>query len=162
MIFGQDESVFNQFLWKARQWVSPDGQRALLPKTDGLRLMLSALQARETGFGVHISRMKMEEINETRWGRNYADMDAAIAIHGQVAKKNLEESPLVVSFELGTNNEGYWTYSHILRGLQQGTIPAVQPHVSIQPFTGTCEEAGGWFGCLQHDPWLWRSTIDNA
>ncbi len=50
MIFGQDESVFNQFLLKARQWVSPDGRRALLPKTDGLSVMLSALQSRETGF----------------------------------------------------------------------------------------------------------------
>ncbi|KAI2499926.1 hypothetical protein MHU86_14547 [Fragilaria crotonensis] len=113
MIFGQDESVFNQFLLKTRQWVSPDGRRALLPKTDGLSLMLSAFQSRETGFGVHISRMQMDEINETRRGTNYADMDAAIAIHGQVAKKNLEESPFVVSFELGTNNEGYWTYNHM-------------------------------------------------
>ncbi|KAI2490094.1 hypothetical protein MHU86_24490 [Fragilaria crotonensis] len=75
--------------------------------------MLSALQSRETGFGVHISRMQMDEINETRRGTNYADMDAAMAIHGQVAKKNLEESPFVVSFELGTNNEGYWTYNHM-------------------------------------------------
>ena len=44
MIVGQDESVFNQFLLKARQWVRPDGWRALLPKADGLSLLLSALQ----------------------------------------------------------------------------------------------------------------------
>jgi hypothetical protein len=29
--------------------------------------------------------MQMEEINETRRGRNYAVMDAVIAIHGQDA-----------------------------------------------------------------------------
>ena len=40
MIVGQDESVFNQFLLKARQWVRPDGWRALLPKADGLSLLL--------------------------------------------------------------------------------------------------------------------------
>ena len=74
--------------------------------------MLSALQSRETGFGVHISRIQMEEINDTRRGRNYSDLDAAIAIHGQVVKKDLEQSPFVVRFELGMNNEGYWTYNH--------------------------------------------------
>ncbi len=46
-------------------------------------------------------------------GRNYAALDAAIAIHGQVTKKNLEKSPFVGSFELGTNNEGYWTFNHM-------------------------------------------------
>jgi hypothetical protein len=55
MIFGQDESVYSQFLLGNRQWVGPQGQRPLLPKTDGLSLMVSALQSRETGFGVHIS-----------------------------------------------------------------------------------------------------------
>ncbi|KAI2509854.1 hypothetical protein MHU86_4565 [Fragilaria crotonensis] len=113
MIFGQDESVFNQFLLKSRQWVGPLGQRPLLPKTDGMSLMLSAIQSRETGFGVPISRIQMEEINETRRGHNYVDLDAAIAVHGQVSKKDLEESPFVVSFELGANNEGYWTYNHM-------------------------------------------------
>jgi hypothetical protein len=42
MIFGQDESVFNQLLLKSPQWVGPQGQRPLLPKTEGLSLMLSA------------------------------------------------------------------------------------------------------------------------
>ncbi|KAI2497793.1 hypothetical protein MHU86_16679 [Fragilaria crotonensis] len=37
----------------------------------------------------------MEEINETRRGHNYVDLDAAIAVHGQVSKKDLEESPFV-------------------------------------------------------------------
>ena len=88
MIFGQDESVFNQFLLRLRQWrVGPLGQRALLPKKDGLSLMISAFQSRETGFGVQIRRIQMEEINETRRGKNYVDLDTALAIHGQVEKK---------------------------------------------------------------------------
>jgi hypothetical protein len=56
MIFGQDESVFNQYLLGNRQWVGPEGQRALLPKTDGLGLMLSAFQSRETGFGLKLKQ----------------------------------------------------------------------------------------------------------
>jgi hypothetical protein len=113
MIFGQDESVFNQFLLKSRQWVGPQGQRPLLPKTDGLSLMLSAFQSRETGFGVHISRAQLDEINDTRRGHIYVDVDATIAVHGQAVKKELKELPFVVSFELGANNEGYWTYDHM-------------------------------------------------
>ena len=113
MIFGQDESVYSQFLLGSRQWVGPLGQRPLLPKTDGLSLMISALQSRETGFGVEISRVQMEEINESRHGKTYVDVDAAMAIHGQAAKKDLKKSPFVVYFELGANNEGYWTYNHM-------------------------------------------------
>jgi hypothetical protein len=113
MIFGQDESVFNQFLLSNQQWVGPQGQRPLLPKTDGISFMVSALQSRETGFGVHISEIQFDEINEARRGRNYVDVDAAIAIHGQATKKDLKHSPFVVYFELGANNEGYWTYNHM-------------------------------------------------
>ena len=113
MIFGQDESVYNQFLLGNCQWVGPQGQRPLLPKTDGISFMVSALQSRETGFGVNISEIQFDEINEARRGRNYVDVDAAMAIHGQATKKDLKHSPFVVYFELGANNEGYWTYNHM-------------------------------------------------
>jgi hypothetical protein len=113
MIFGQDESVYSQFLFGNRQWVGPQGQHPLLPKTDGFSLMLSALQSRETGFGVSVSRIQLDEINEARRSQNYVDVDAAIAIHGTAAKNDLKDSPFVVYFELGANNEGYWTYNHM-------------------------------------------------
>lgn len=51
----------------------------------------------------------MKKINETGRGQNNVDHDAAIAVHSQLSKKDLEESPFVVTFELGENNEGYWT-----------------------------------------------------
>jgi hypothetical protein len=70
MIFGQDESVYNQYLLGNRQWVGPEGQRALLPKTDGLGLMLSAFQSRETGFGLKLSSIQLSEINESRRNKN--------------------------------------------------------------------------------------------
>ncbi len=53
---------------------------------------------------MHISQIQMEKINNTRRGMNYYELDAAIAIHGQVVKKDLERSLFVVSFELGMNN----------------------------------------------------------
>ena len=46
MIFGQDESVYSQFLLGNCQWVVPEGQRPFPPKTHGLSLMISALQSR--------------------------------------------------------------------------------------------------------------------
>jgi hypothetical protein len=55
----------------------------------------------------------MEEINETCRGKNYVDLDAVLAVHGQMAKKDLKQSPFLVSFELGVNNKGYWTYNHM-------------------------------------------------
>ncbi|KAI2503952.1 hypothetical protein MHU86_10518 [Fragilaria crotonensis] len=88
MIFGQDESVFNQYLIGNRQWVGHEGQRALLPKTEGMGLMLSAFQSPETGFGLKLSRIQISEINETRRNKNYVNADAAIAIHGQEMKKD--------------------------------------------------------------------------
>ena len=75
MMFGQDESVYSQFHLKSTQWVGPLGQRTLLPKTDGLSLMTSAIQSRETGSGVHISRIQLDKMNEVRRGTNNVNVD---------------------------------------------------------------------------------------
>ena len=76
--------------------------------------MISGLQSRETGFGVRISQMQLDEINDRRQDQTYIDVDAALAIHGQALKKDLKQSPFVVYFELGLNDKGrYWTYNHI-------------------------------------------------
>jgi hypothetical protein len=130
MVFGQDECVFNQFLLSGKQWVGAEGQRALLPKTEGMSLMLSAFQSRETGFGMKLSALQLDEINEMRRGKNYVDIDAAIAVNGQAMKKDLKESPFVVYFELGSNNEGYWTYNHMAIQFEDcvDCLKVVYPH----------------------------------
>ena len=69
VIFGQDECVFSQFLLPTKQWVGPNGERALLPKTDGMSLMVSAFQSREFGFGLEITCSQLEEINFCRMGK---------------------------------------------------------------------------------------------
>jgi hypothetical protein len=97
MIFGQDESAYSQFFLSNRQWVGPQGQCALLPKTaDGLSLMVSALQSLKTGFGIDISCMQLDEINEAHCCQNYANDDAAVAIDGHATKMDLKHSPFVV------------------------------------------------------------------
>ena len=75
--------------------------------------MVSAFQSHETGFSINISETQLGEINHAHWGQHYVDKDAAMAIHGHTAKKELLHSPFVVYFELGANNEGYWTYNHM-------------------------------------------------
>jgi hypothetical protein len=41
--------------------------------------------------------MQLDEINESRSGKNYVDVDAAMAIHGQATKKDLKNSPFLSS-----------------------------------------------------------------
>jgi hypothetical protein len=38
VIFGQDESIFNQFLFGSKQWVGSSGERSILPKSTGMGL----------------------------------------------------------------------------------------------------------------------------
>jgi hypothetical protein len=47
IIFGQDESIFNQFSHSGRQWLGPLGQRSIMPKSAGMGIMLSAFQSRD-------------------------------------------------------------------------------------------------------------------
>ena len=76
MIFGQDESVYRQFLLGNRQWVGPQGQHPLLPKTDGLTLMVSALQSRETGKTLQELKIELVALNvlSVRWQYRLAEL----------------------------------------------------------------------------------------
>jgi hypothetical protein len=47
IIFGQDESIFNQFSSRGRQWTGPTGQCAIMLKSSGEGLMISAFQSCE-------------------------------------------------------------------------------------------------------------------
>ena len=57
MIIGQDESVFHQYSLVTKQWVGADGQRALLPKSEGAGIMISAFQVREIGIPQEIDKI---------------------------------------------------------------------------------------------------------
>ena len=57
--------------------------------------------------------MQLDEINDMSCDQTFIDVDAALAIHGQALKKDLKQSLFLVFFELGSYNEGFWTYDHM-------------------------------------------------
>ncbi|KAI2509788.1 hypothetical protein MHU86_4641 [Fragilaria crotonensis] len=115
MIIGQDESVFAQYLMGAKTWVGPNGQRPLLPKSEGDGFMLSAFVSREFGFGRQLTEIELEQINRERrpTGATYTDVHAAMEILGTPNKAALTESPFVKYLYIGVNNEGYWNSYHM-------------------------------------------------
>ena len=96
--FGQDECIFKQFTFMPKAWTAPDGQKAMIPKNEGLGVMISAFVSCEFGFGMHISPEDLEKINQKRERTNYSDEDAAKKIRGNSLKAPLTLSPFVVEF----------------------------------------------------------------
>jgi hypothetical protein len=113
--FGQDECIFKQFSFTPKAWTAPDGQKAMIPKDEGLGVMISAFVSREMGFGYDISEEDLVKVNERRQGKHYSDEEAAKKIKGNSSMKMpLTGSPFVVEFEYGANNQGYWDYDHMI------------------------------------------------
>jgi hypothetical protein len=58
--------------------------------------------------------MILDEVNEQRLGKVYADEEAAMEILGSSQKMPLtkNKSPFLLFFEYGENREGYWTYNN--------------------------------------------------
>jgi hypothetical protein len=133
IIFGQDESAFHQFLLKSKNWTGPKGECALLPKSEGMAVMVSAIISRDTGFGLQLDSTKLAEINYSRQGKKYTDEVAALDVRNCIDKKEIEESPFVKYFELGANNEGYWGYNHMVLQLEDcvDCLKVVYPHLDF-------------------------------
>ena len=51
--FGQDECIFHQYVYSKKAWVTPERIRPLIPKDEGMGMMLSAFVSREYGFAYH-------------------------------------------------------------------------------------------------------------
>ena len=112
-IVGQDECVFMQYLLGGRNWVGSNGERPLLPKTDGDGKMISAFQSRLLGFGRPMTAEELAAVNLYRCGKTYWDTEAALEVHKQTAKQPLRESPFLRSIVVGANNDGYWNSMHM-------------------------------------------------
>ena len=80
--------------------------------------MVSAFQSREFGFGLDITKEQMVAVNRHRNGKNYHDKDAANFVLSKFKKNALKESPFIRFFEYGTNQEGYWSYNHMIVQLE--------------------------------------------
>ena len=118
LMWGQDECVFHQHRYNTKQWVTPEGQRPLMPKSDGGLLMISAFQSREMGFGWDLSVEQLEKVNVIRRGKKYHDEDAAVEVNGSADKPDLTKSPFKIFFQPGANEEKYWNYSHTVVQLE--------------------------------------------
>jgi len=45
IVFGHDECICKEFLMSAKAWVGPDGEMYVVPKDDGLGIMISTFQS---------------------------------------------------------------------------------------------------------------------
>ena len=114
MMFGQDEVIFRQFLMWMYSWTLPDGTKQLVPKDDGMGLMLSSFCSRELGYGFPLTQDMLDLVNEQRKGQKYSDTNAAEIKFGTTFKPELKTSPFVREFEYGQNHDGYWTYDSMV------------------------------------------------
>ncbi len=114
VFFGQDESVFSQFIFPMKSWMGPNQERGLFPKSLGEGLMISAFASRDSGFGMPVSSAQLDAINRLRYGTNYIDKVAAMSIHLTACKAPLKESPFVRSLLIGATKGGYWNSYHMV------------------------------------------------
>jgi len=112
-VFGQDESVFSQFIFPTKSWIGPNQERGLFPKSLGEGLMISAFVSRDSGFGMPLSPAQLDEVNYSRRGTEYVDKVAATQILSTTAKPPLKESPFVRSLLIGATKGGYWNSFHM-------------------------------------------------
>jgi hypothetical protein len=118
IVFGQDECIVKQYLFSKKSWSGPKGETALVPKDDGLGVMISAFVSREFGFGFELTNEQLQEVNAKRVGEKYKDETAAKNKHGTDLKQPLTTSPFYLEFEYGASFEGYWTYDSMVLQLE--------------------------------------------
>ena len=117
-MFGQDESVFSQFIFPTKAWIGPNQERGLFPKSLGEGLMISAFVSRDSGFGLPVSPEQLNTINLLQQGTKYIDKVAATQILSSVAKPPLKESPFVRDLLIGATKGGYWNSFHMALQLE--------------------------------------------
>ena len=81
--------------------MGPSGKRSILPKNDGIRVMVYEFLSREFGWGVDITQEQMVRINEMRMGKEYFDAVAANEVNGTALKQALTTSPFIHCLSLG-------------------------------------------------------------
>jgi hypothetical protein len=91
---GQDESIFKAYAHSSRYW-TVTGKKRLLPKSEGVGEMVSAVQDEWTGFGFNLTAEQLAKINAQR----VIDKLAPFV-----------DSPGIRYLEYGKNKEGYWDF----------------------------------------------------
>ncbi|KAI2490954.1 hypothetical protein MHU86_23613 [Fragilaria crotonensis] len=116
MFIGQDEAIFKQFSFLSKKWTGPKGERPLLPKDEGVGVMISSFICREYGLIQSLDQTVLDSVNEIRQGARYADEEAAMEVFGSSLKPLLSssKSPFLTFFDYGEHKEGYWDYNHMV------------------------------------------------
>ena len=85
------------------------GATKLLPKNDGITIIISAYTLRQEGLGVRLSDTELEEINIRRthpdspW-KTYVSEESAMELNGTIEKSELTSKDCLVKFfEVGLN-----------------------------------------------------------
>jgi len=60
--------------------IGPNVETDIIPKDDGLRIMINAFQSQEFGFGLELSKEQLQEVNKACKGQKCLDVKAAIEI----------------------------------------------------------------------------------
>jgi hypothetical protein len=109
-MLGHDEMMMKQYLLTKKAWHGPNGKIGLVPKEEGISMMILAFQSREFGFGMDLSEEDIRKVNEARLGNKYKDEKVAIEKQGSPFKKTLtlDNHPFIREFNYGMNKEGYW------------------------------------------------------
>jgi hypothetical protein len=61
---GHDEAIIKQFTLSKKTWYGSNGEAALLPKEEGLGIMLSGLMSRDLGWGFPMSPEQLQMVNQ--------------------------------------------------------------------------------------------------
>ena len=141
IVFGQDECIFKQYAFTPKAWSTPDGQTPVIPKDDGLGVMISAFVSREFGFGMQLSPEQLEEVNRKRRGETYQDKEASTKVNGNNRKTPLKISPFMIEFEYGANCQGYWDYDRM--------VPQVEDCIDVLK-TLYADEEYEWYFNFDH------------
>ena len=88
-------------------WTLPDGSSPLIPKDEGMGLMIFAFTSRELGFSHTIPPEILKRVNNKRKNEKYSDENAAIILFGKANKRPLTCTPFLRQLQYGQNKEGY-------------------------------------------------------
>ena len=141
IIIGQDESIVKQYSFSSKSWQGAEGQRKLVPKSDGYSLMISAFCSRAFGLGLTVTNEQLFEINKRRSEglfSHYVSTESANEIYGTTLKKPFDSKELLVRyFEVGVMAEGYWNYHHMALQTEDAfdVLAIIYPHCDVIKLT---------------------------
>ncbi len=61
---GHDKAIMKQYLLTKKKWRGPNGETALIPKDEGMGLMISGPMGKEFGWGSDLSKEELAQVNE--------------------------------------------------------------------------------------------------